>query len=71
MATPDHVHTRDDGRGRRKVVVNGMVVEQVFYADTRKGIVRFYEKPLRIHKHGKRAISRTLRGKVEVEFPDG
>lgn len=71
MTTPAHIHTCDDGRGRRKVVVNGTVVEQVFYVDTRKGIVRFYEKPLRIHKHGKRAISRTLRGKVEVEFPDG
>ncbi|WP_169050317.1 hypothetical protein [Stenotrophomonas maltophilia] len=53
------------------MLVDGQVVEQAFYADTRKGVVRYYVKPLRVHKHGKRAISRTLRGKVEVEFPDG
>lgn len=69
MAMRDHIHSRDDGRGRRKVLVDGNVVEQVFYADTRKAVVRYYMKPLREHKRGKRAISRTLRGKVEVEFP--
>lgn len=71
MGTREHIHCRDDGRGRRRVLVDGQVVEQVFYADTRKGVVRYYVKPLRVHKHGKRAISRTLRGKVEVDFPDG
>ena len=69
MAMRDHIHNTDDGRGRRRVLADGRVVEQVFYADTRKGVVRYYVKPLRVHKHGKRAISRTLRGKVEVEFP--
>ncbi len=68
MLSKTHIHTRDDGRGPRLVTVDGKVVEKVTYADTRKGIVRHYDTPVRIHKHGKRAIERTKRGTVQVEF---
>ncbi|MDX3932683.1 MAG: hypothetical protein QHC77_12190 [Stenotrophomonas sp.] len=68
MRSTTHIHTPDDGRGRRLVTVDGKVVEKVRYADTRKGIVRHYDTPLRIHKHGKRAIERTKHGTVRVEF---
>jgi hypothetical protein len=50
------------------VKVDGREVDRVIYADTRKGIVRHHDKPSRLHKHGKRVIERTKRGKVEVEF---
>ncbi|WP_180895252.1 hypothetical protein [Stenotrophomonas maltophilia] len=44
------------------------MVEKVVYADTRKGVVRHYDTPVRLHKRGKRALQRTKHGKVEVEF---
>lgn len=37
-----HVHTPGDGRGMRRVFLDGKRVEYVFYADTREGVVRFY-----------------------------
>lgn len=64
----DHIHTVDDGRGRRRVTVDGNQVDNVVYADTRKGIVRHADKPPRIHRHGKRIIERTKHGRVEIEF---
>lgn len=68
MRSMSHVHTPSDGRGRRRVLLDGHVVEKVVYADTRKGVVRHYDSPVRIHRHGKRAVQRTKHGKVEVEF---
>lgn len=62
----DHIHTPGDGRGRRDVFVDGRLVDGVFYADTRRGVVDYYPRPLKLHKHGKRAISRRLHGRVEV-----
>lgn len=61
-----HIHTVGDGRGLRDVFVNGRLKYQVFYADTKRGIVRAYRIPLRIHKWGKRLLTVTLRGHVEV-----
>lgn len=68
MRSMSHVHTPSDGRGPRRVLLDGQVVEKVVYADTRKGVVRHYDTPVRLHKHGKRALQRTKHGKVEVEF---
>lgn len=68
MRSMSHVHTPSDGRGRRRVLLDGQVVEKVVYADTRKGVVRYYDTPVRLHKHGKRPVQRTKHGKVEVEF---
>ncbi|WP_369913892.1 hypothetical protein AB8810_12755 [Xanthomonas sp. NCPPB 3005] len=63
-----HIHAPDDGRGPRRVMVDGKVVEKVTYADTRKGIVHHADTPPKIHKHGKRMIERTKRGTVRVEI---
>lgn len=63
-----NVHTHDDGRGRRRVLLDGREVKRVVYADTHKGVLRYYPDPIRIHKHGKRAIVKTRHGRVEVEF---
>ncbi|AMV00057.1 hypothetical protein [Xanthomonas citri] len=61
-----HIHTPDDGRGRRQVLVDGRTVKRVVYADTRRGLVRYHNDPPKVHKHGKRFIERTRRGAVEV-----
>ncbi|HDS1307959.1 TPA: hypothetical protein ACOENG_004301 [Stenotrophomonas maltophilia] len=66
-----NVHTTADGRGKRRVLLDGREIRKVVYADTRKGVVRYYPEPVRIHKHGKRAVMKTKHGKVEVEFVNG
>lgn len=63
---PDHIHTPHDGGGARDVFVDGRKVNGAFYADTKRGIVDYYPEPLKIHKRGKRVITRRLRGHVEV-----
>lgn len=50
----------------RVVFVDGKEVKACFFADTTKGVARFYRQPLRVDKHGKRALSYTLRGVIEV-----
>jgi hypothetical protein len=62
----DHIHTPDDGRGQRIVTVNGKALDGCFYADTRKGVTKFYGAQPRLHKHGKRLIENTARGLVVV-----
>lgn len=63
-----HIHLPEDGRGRRRVFVNGREIQRVTFADTRKGVVRYIPDPIKVHKHKKRVISRTLQGAVVVEF---
>ncbi len=62
------VHIAGDGRGARKVLLNGKEIGHVIYADTSRGVVRFIDNPPKLHKHGKRLIERTRHGVVEV-FP--
>jgi hypothetical protein len=64
MADP-HIHTPNDGRGRRVVLVNGKRVDRVTCADTRRGLIRYVPHPLRLNKR-EQVIERTRRGKVEV-----
>lgn len=64
---PDQAHTPGDGRGGRRVLLNGKVIKRVLYADPKKGKVRVHDDPPKLHKHGKRFIERTLRGIVVVE----
>lgn len=68
---PSHIHTAGDGRGYRNVYVNDRLVEMAEYADERRGIVRAYRQPLKIDKHGKRALTYTLHGNVRVEPKPG
>ncbi|CAI3795811.1 hypothetical protein [Rheinheimera sp. MM224] len=68
MKTMPHIHTPDDGRGRRKIFVNGNLIEKVFYADSQLGIVKFFPSPIRKHRNKDEAYSRKLKGKVTVEY---
>ena len=61
-----HIHTPDDGRQLRIVYVDGKRVDEVFYADTKRGVVDAYRRPHKIHKYGKRLLTKRHRGKVEV-----
>lgn len=61
-----HIHTPTDGRKPRNVYLNGVLIKRVVYADTKRGLVRITDSPVKIHKHGKRIITRTMRGVVEV-----
>lgn len=64
----EHIHTWDDGRGLRDVLLDGRVVEFVTFADTRKGKVVVFVHPFRPDKYRKRALTKTLYGEVEVRF---
>lgn len=64
-----NIHTPGDGRGLRKVFLNGKLIPFAFFADTIKGIVETYRKKngsFIMHKHGKRVLTKKLYGKVEV-----
>ena len=67
----EHIHTPKDGRGQRDVFIDGKRVDRVFFADTRRGIVRAFKYPLRLDKWRKRVLSETLRGVVDVRAKVG
>lgn len=64
----DHIHTLEDGRGLRDVFVDGVKIPRATYADEKKGKVVLIVDPIKIHKHGNRVITKTVYGKVSVEF---
>lgn len=74
MKPNEYVHTPYDGRisedlrTQRDVFVNGKKIDGVMYADTKRGIVRIVRRPIRLDKHMKRVLTKTLRGNVEVKF---
>lgn len=65
------IHTGSDGRGARDVFLNGRLVKDALYANTRKGIVRVVVRDssgnIRMDKYRKRVLTRTLHGKVVVK----
>lgn len=65
------IHHPEDGRGNRDVFVDGRHIRGAVYVDTRRGLVRAFDIPPRLHKHRKRVITRTLRGLVEVVLHEG
>lgn len=67
MLNQDHIHTPDDGRGLRDVWVDGKKIDKPFFADTRRGIVDYYVSPTKLHKYGKRLITKRIHGEVVVK----
>lgn len=60
-------HYVGDGRGRRRVLVNGNVIKHVVWADITRGVLLYHPSPLRLHNNGRDEIhSRRLRGSIEV-----
>lgn len=63
----EHIHTPHDGRGWRRVYVNGNEIGNVIRADTRRGLVVFVPEPVRSRRSGFDEIyTPTLRGHVVV-----
>ncbi|WP_042956512.1 hypothetical protein [Pseudomonas brassicacearum] len=43
----EHVHSLDDGRGRREVIIDGQPVTHVIWCDTKAGIAVVADQPLK------------------------
>lgn len=68
MPKPDSFHSYQDGRGHRRVFVNGNEVSHVRWCDTRAGVAVYIPQPARIKKpEGDEVYTRVLRGVVTVE----
>ena len=60
------IHEVGDGRGQRRVTLDGVEMKFVVYADERKGIAVYHDDPPQIDRTGECFIERTANGKVEV-----
>lgn len=61
-----HVHRVRDGRGFRRVLVDGKPVVGAFFADEKRGIVHAYLQPLKLDKYRKACRAHVIRGRVRV-----
>lgn len=57
--------------GKVTVKLNGKTVKKCIFADDKKGAVEYYLNPLRLDKHGDRAITQRRRGKVQIIIDNG
>ncbi len=57
--------------GIADVYLDGKPLDRVIYADTGRGFVRVVGNPLKLDKHGKRVLWKTLHGAVRVELRKG
>lgn len=63
---PPWVHTPEDGRGVRKVFLDGQEIKMAVFVDEQRGIVDRYRQPLTIDKRSQSLITERLHGRVEV-----
>ena len=62
-----HVHTPEDGRGCRAVYLDGIEVQDAFFANTQLGLVVAYCEPVEIIPGTDRIDSYHAWGEVRVE----
>ncbi|MDD0985794.1 hypothetical protein [Pseudomonas shahriarae] len=68
MSRTETFHHFEDGRGRRRVFVNGNEVSHVKWCDTDKGIAIYCPLPLRLKRPSSDEVyTRRLTGVVTVE----
>lgn len=68
MASAGSFHHYNDGRGKRRVYVNGNEIERVVWCDTAQGIAVYNPLPARAKRPGRDEVyTRRLRGQVTVE----
>lgn len=68
MPAPSTFHRHEDGRGRRRVFVNGNEVANVIWCDTAAGVCVIAPRPARAKRPDRDQIyTRRLRGIVTVE----
>jgi hypothetical protein len=58
--------TPENTTRKAQVFLNGNRIGHVFCANPKNGTVRVLREPLKVHKHRKRVIQKTLHGVVEV-----
>ncbi len=64
-------HSVNDGKGDRRVFVNGNEVKRVRWANVEHGIVCFHPYPYRMNNRKRELYTRLLRGNVRVEMING
>lgn len=62
-----HVHTVGDGRGLRRILVDGVEVRDASFADTELGIVVAMDQPFRVLPGTDRIVECVVMGDVRVE----
>ena len=67
---PPWIHRFDDGRGIRKVFIDGQEIKMAVFVDEQRGIVDRYRQPLTIDKRDQSLITERLHGRVEVVWPE-
>lgn len=70
MPRSESFHHHNDGRGKRRVYVNGNEVECVIWCETSQGIAVFAPRPFRSYRASGEVYTRRLRGSVIVERVD-
>lgn len=61
-------HRNSDGRGQRRVLVNGNPVDWALWADTQRGLVCYAPQPVKVKRNSDEIYTRMLRGQVTVEY---
>ncbi|WP_346399933.1 hypothetical protein [Pseudomonas syringae] len=65
-------HSAGDGRGLRRVHLNGNEITHVLWCDTDAGVVVFVPQPMRVKRTSRDEVyTRRLRGRVTVTPLDG
>lgn len=64
----NHFHRHGDGRGQRRVLVNGNPVDWALWADTQRGLVCYAPQPVKVKRNSDEIYTRMLRGQVTVEY---
>lgn len=69
--TAGHIHFPDDGRGPRRVFIDGKEYKFCIWANLKTGRAVIYKDPLTVVGRGRRErlLRRTVHGKIEV-LPD-
>ncbi|MCE0912470.1 MULTISPECIES: hypothetical protein [Pseudomonas] len=68
MPAPSSFHRHADGRGSRRVLVNGNQVENVIWCDTAAGVCVYAPRPVKAKRPWREQIyTRRLLGTVTVE----
>ena len=70
MTRLESFHHYNDGRGKRRVYVNGNEIDRVVWCDTSTGIAVFSPYPFRLNRKRDGVYTRRLRGVVTVERVD-
>lgn len=63
-----HIHKVHDGRGPRAIYCDGIEVKNCVYADTKLGIVKFYDYPYIKNAAGDGLLLNEKNGKITVAW---